>query len=334
MTTARIPLALALTAATTLGVAGACVDPAAVRSDEAPIIGGTPSTTDDAVVLLVSWPADRSYFLTCTGVLIAPTVVLTVAHCIDAANHPGHVFAVFAGDDASAYLTVDQLEPDALAVAAVHPHPAYDPAPPFTADIGVVELAAPLTGVEPLPISREAPTAAAVGAPARIVGYGQIVYGEYNARRYAATTVIAGLDPDDTVRVGDVDHRTCLGDSGSPALVLFGGVEAVVGVDSYTDTSGCTEPAHFRRTDAYLPFLDDFLVPVAGPDAGPGAGDVDAGDPGDAEDAGGCCSTGGDGAGASALALGVAALLTARGRRRRHASRMRGVALTGSRTMK
>src|SRR5690349_10511186 len=119
-------------------LAAACAEPG-VATDEAPIIGGAASTTDDAVVLLVSWGPGDTGFLTCTGSLIAPTVVLTAAHCIDAANHPGHTFAVFPGADANGYGSVSELEPDVEAVAAVHPHPDYDPAPPFTADIGVVE---------------------------------------------------------------------------------------------------------------------------------------------------------------------------------------------------
>ena len=36
-------------------------------------------------------------------------------------------------------------------------------------------------------------------------------------------TTVAALDAGDTVTVGDADHRSCIGDSGGPALVKTGG---------------------------------------------------------------------------------------------------------------
>src|SRR5262249_48905433 len=63
-------------------------------------------------------------------------------------------------------------------------------------------------------------------------------------------------DAQDTVVVGDSAHRSCVGDSGGPALVKTGGAETVIGVDSYTDTTGCLEPAHYQRTDVYTDFID------------------------------------------------------------------------------
>jgi hypothetical protein len=158
--------------------------------------------------------------------------------------------------------------PHLTAVHAVHIHPSYVTTAPFTADIGIVELATATT-IAPLPVARTAPTA---GAVAHIVGYGQIVYNTYNAKRYAADTVVAAIDAGDTITVGDGTKHTCVGDSGGPAIV--GGT--VVGVDSYSDTTGCTDPSHFRRTDSYLPFIDQYAPPPAtSPDAGiPTGGDA------------------------------------------------------------
>jgi secreted trypsin-like serine protease len=232
-----------------------CPAPSARR---AAIIGGSRDTADPAVMLLVSWPPDQSASYTCTASLIAPSLLLTAAHCVDAANHPNHDFGVYPGDDASGFATLAQLIPQLAAVSAVHPHPQYDPLPPFTADIAVVELAAPLA-VTPLPFARQAPS---VGAAARIVGYGQTQYGTYNAAKYQALTSVASVPAGDTVVVGDAQHRSCVGDSGGPALVN----DTVIGVDSYTDTTGCTEPAHYRRSDLYLSFIDPYLPSM--PDLG------------------------------------------------------------------
>ena len=227
----------------------------------APIIGGVVDNADTAVVLLVSYSPDHQTLDTCTAAVISPTVLLTAAHCIDATNHPGYGYGVFTGPDASAYPDVASFLPVLLSVKEVHPHPSYDPAAPFVADIGVVVLNQPLN-VTPLPINRVALTPSIVGQAARLVGYGQTTYGQFNAIKHQAATVVAALGTDDTVAVGDSTHRSCVGDSGGPALVTIAGVETIIGEDSYTDTTGCIDPANYRRTDVYLPFLDTYVPPV------------------------------------------------------------------------
>ena len=82
----------------------------------------------------------------------------------------------------------------------------------------------------------------------------------------------------------------------------------VVGIDSYGPT-GCGGPAHYRRVDYFLPFIDQYVPPPAGPDAGPQPG-TDAGTEEGAE-GGGCSTT----APSSAL-LGLALLGLLRRRRR------------------
>ena len=136
------------------------------------VIGGAVDEGDPAVMMLVSYAPDHSVFDTCTASVIAEDVLLTAAHCLDPATHPAYGFGVFAGADASAFPTANTLIPKLLAVKEVHMHPDYDPAPPFTADIGVVLLAAPVD-VAPLPVPRDALAADIAGKPARIVGYGQ-----------------------------------------------------------------------------------------------------------------------------------------------------------------
>lgn len=274
----------------------------------APIIGGGPAPDDHAVVLLAAYPNDRSVLATCTATVIADDVLLTAAHCID---HPGWRYGMFVGADAAIYPTLADLEPHLAPVTAVHLHPSYQRTPPFAADIGVALLAQPTT-IAPLPIGRVALGPDVVGRPARIVGYGQATVGVASATRRQAATVVDGLDPDDTVRVGDAAHVTCLGDSGGPALVRVDGVETVIGVDSYADNGLCDRPAHFRRTDLYLSFIDTFAGAPAGPDAGQGTGADAGGDPG--EDGGGCQVGGGRGVG---LLVGLGAVALVRRRRGR-----------------
>jgi secreted trypsin-like serine protease len=218
--------------------------------ERAAIIGGTRDTGDPSVVMLVSYPPDLSTYYTCTASVIAPTVLVTAAHCVDAANHPGYSFGAFLGDDASTYATASQIAAQLVPASSVHPHPSYDPTAPFLADIAVVQLASAVAPA-PLPLASSPPV---VNAAARLVGYGEISYPTFNAAKYSADTMVMGTS-DDTVIVGDAQHHTCVGDSGGPALV--GGV--VIGVDSYTDTTGCTQASHFRRVDLYRDFLDPYV---------------------------------------------------------------------------
>lgn len=228
------------------------------------IIGGAPDPGDSPIMLLVSYPADHSSFDTCTASLISPTVLLTAAHCVDPLTHPGYGFGLFPGDDASMYTTANTLIPQLLKIKEAHEHPDYNRDPPFVADIGIAILEQPLDR-KPLPINRDPLDSSIVGAPAQLVGYGQTKYGTYNAIRHAVDTVVDALPEDDTVKVGDQEHRTCVGDSGGPALVDFNGEIRIIGTDSYTDFAGCVDPAYYRRTDMYLPFIDPYAPPEPPP---------------------------------------------------------------------
>lgn len=271
---AALPLSLIALASVLCAPACAPAEPPLGEARGA-IIGGTPDQGDPAVVLLASYPPDHTTLDTCTASVIAPGVLLTAAHCLDPDTHPDYLFGVFTGADASAYPTANTLIPKLLPVKEVAIHPDYDPSPPFTADIGVVILESPLS-ITPLPVQRAPLDAKIEGQPARIVGYGQIKYKDPNAIRHEASTVVASLGADDTVVVGDLDHRSCIGDSGGPALIEIDGQERIAGVDSYAELSGCLEPAHYRRPDVYTAFLDLYAPPPAEGGAGGSGGGAGA----------------------------------------------------------
>jgi secreted trypsin-like serine protease len=246
-------------------------DGAATGSSVSAIVGGSVDTADPAIVLLASYPADQSTLSTCTASLVAPDVLLTAAHCVDLAVHAGETFGVFLGADANGYPTAADLAPELQPVKEVHIHPSYDPNPPFTADIGVAILESPLsTPVLPVRMAPLPPDIA--GKPARIVGYGQTTYNQPNTQKNTADTVVAAVDSGDTLSVGDLSRRSCVGDSGGPALVMLDGAETIVGVDSYADLSGCLEPAHYRRTDVYASFLGAWVDAPGGAGGAAGSG--------------------------------------------------------------
>jgi hypothetical protein len=305
---------------TRLGGCAAVLCAVAAPVAAAPIVGGSADGGDPAVVLFAAYPADMSTLFTCTAVVIAPKVLLTAGHCAD---HAGYTFGAFYGSDGTGSLA--QLAPQLAAVSSVTIFPGYDRSAPFVGDIAIANLADAAPGA-PIPYAREAPTAAMVGSAVRIVGYGETVAGTNAAKKLAAETVIAALDTqdNDTVTIGDATHHTCIGDSGGPALYATGSGEIILGVDSYADDSGCDGPSHFRRTDAYLAFLDAAIgLTPGGADAGAG-GDggvsADAGSGigvpiGEDNKSGGCAAFGGDGSLAAAALLAVLPVLRRRRRR-------------------
>ncbi|HEY4176334.1 MAG TPA: S1 family peptidase [Kofleriaceae bacterium] len=265
----------------------ACVAPSTdVSTDEQAIIGGEASAGSSAVVMLVGYPSDMSVLQSCTAVLIAPTFLLTAAHCVDATDHPNYTYGIFPGDDATQYDTLVKLIPHLLPVTAVHPHPSYTPDLPFTADydIAIVELHDALP-VAPLPMRTTPITSAIANTSAQIIGYGQTTYQQFNQKRFQAMTVVTAVEGD-TIVVGDSVKRSCLGDSGGPALI--GG--EVAGIDSYGPT-GCNAAAHYRRVDSYAAFIGQYVPPTTPPDPIPDPVGDDDGSGSDTGGGGGGCST-------------------------------------------
>lgn len=278
---------------------------------ESTIINGTPEPGVPAVVQILAYPANKSTLYTCTGTVISPTAILTAAHCVD--HEASYVYGIYFGADASAYNgQIVNYEPHLKRIASTHIHPMYSRTAPFLADIAVMILAEP-TDVEPMVFSREAPTPALVGAEVRIIGYGQSPYGVNVNKKLAADTVVADLDGGaDTILVGDAVYRTCVGDSGGPALQG----DVILGVNSYS-AAGCGEPSHFRRTDAYAAFIDQFAGTMPEPEPEPSDDDGMVDDDGDdddddddsmtaPDDDGGCASAPGAGLLGLVGALGLA----------------------------
>ncbi len=277
-----------------------CLVTAAASAGNAPIIGGTADAGDPAVVQIYAYPADKSTLYTCTGTVVSPTAIVTAAHCLD--HESTYIYGVYFEADANAYMgQISLVESHLAAVASVHIHPMYSTASPFLADIGVLILAAPTT-VAPLAFSRVQPDDSLVNAPVTIVGYGQTTSGTFQNARFSAATVVAGIDAGtDTILVGDSTHHTCVGDSGGPVLQN----NVILGVDSY-GPSGCTDPAHFRRTATYADFIDQYAGTGSGSATGSGSGSGSgSGDTGGSSDDGGCATTRGTSAGLLVVAFAL-----------------------------
>jgi secreted trypsin-like serine protease len=227
-------LAASLVVLSTLGVARRA----------AAVTGGTPledATADGVVMILID---DGSSL--CSGALIAPTVVLTAAHCLS--NPTVSTYSVRGG--------LDPLQDALFTIGAseVHQHPSYDSID-ASHDVGVLILAsaAPATPLPWLPTNEGYYT---FGTQVGVVGYG--VTGpsatDEGIRRSgvaAISEVSAGVFLTDYTS----GQGICFGDAGGPAITtdeINPGV--VIGVSSIGDQF-CAEYSGFQRTDANADFI-------------------------------------------------------------------------------
>lgn len=179
------------------------------------------------------WPtvvAMRAGEAKCSGVLVAPDVVLTAGHCL-AEGMPGKMrFG-------------ESFSPTARAIDVAQCwrlDPSHDQ-PPAALDLGVCELVAAATDLAATPILTECEaTAIAEGETAVVVGYGlEAAGGTYGTKRYAFTRMQSDLEGDGTFLVGDGQVGGCDGDSGGPAFVqLSDGSWRVAGIISGGPTCG------------------------------------------------------------------------------------------------
>ena len=251
--------------------AAACVSGcAAERIGHAPrsIVGGelTPEGMFPATGALV----DRIGFA-CTGVLVAPDVVLTAAHCLDSS---------FLGDQIPGFtLAHDANARDITVVPGLSRHqligfdvniPVRDGVAQFR-DLGVVLLAQPIEGIEyaVLPTADEM-ARLAVDATVQVTGYGVT---DANSRQ-------TGVKHHGTAKVVDVgefellisepgEQQQCIGDSGGPTFAELGGTR-LVGItsrDHDTTPPFCDRGAVNTRVDAYYDFIFETApqIPCGGP---------------------------------------------------------------------
>jgi len=174
----------------------------------APIVGGSDDAGDPAVVDLEIAGGQ------CSGVVVAPRVVVTAAHCI--ANGPGT-----AGDAIVVEVWVDRY---------------YDGG--VDHDLAALRLDRD-AGVTPLAIA--APQLGAV----RLVGFGATAPNGPRGTRHAIETQIIDVAPR-SARAGGAGMTTCTGDSGGAAIDPNG---ALVGVISAGDDT-CTAASFLVRPDS------------------------------------------------------------------------------------
>ncbi|WP_405978240.1 serine protease [Streptomyces sp. NBC_00158] len=206
----RRPFARALAGALTL-VAGAAAVPLAQAprvSADSVVIGGSPVRVADSPWVVALASRDRFGGIRdgqfCGGVIVAPTTVVTAAHCLGRQVLGGPVESVADFRVITGRTELRAPEGREIAVAGARVNPAYDPGT-NAGDLAVLELAEAVPADHVLPMAGAGHAAYGAGTEAAVYGWGDTSgFGDYAyGLRAARVTVLAD----------EVCHRAYPGDS-------------------------------------------------------------------------------------------------------------------------
>ncbi len=219
------------------------------------MVGGAPPAVQSIarhVVLIVGGGS------ACTGVAIAPDLVLTAAHCLA----KGGKFKL---------ASFDGSRPIVRNVLAFAAHPQFS-LRPDAPDVALIKLAPqPAAGLSPVPFSdRRAPIT--VGDRFVVAGFGVSTPGDRRtAGKLRAATLMATGKPNTQI-VSLIDPRTlgekaglgvCNGDSGGPVFEQRDGKLALVGIISWTASTDGEPRCGFISGVIPLPRYHYWIVETA-----------------------------------------------------------------------
>ncbi len=287
-----------------------------VYAGTAPVVGGS-------IVPSGKWPDAVAVIGTkgtCTGTLIAPTVVITAGHCAEIEAQ--QVIA-----NTTDYANNGGTHANIKSVTA---YPDWED----TYDVSVIVLATPITGIAPRAVGTACTFSAfAAASQVHLVGFGLTTEAGSGGNTKLHEAMASVRDPDCSKEIGCAPAiapggefvaggdgtDSCFGDSGGPVYldtafgqVLIGAVSR--GVDG--SSSACGGGGIYVRTDKIVDWLEATAATTITKDDCAAQPSSDGSDSGSSS-AGAGIDTGGCAASSPSLALAPFAALLLRRRRRR-----------------